>query len=140
MWMKWMEWVSVRTWNSCHLFTLSWEIIKYGIKYNSHGVLCGNTVKVIKKQNSGDLGDRNLVIQSLTFLWEIHRIHLRTNTSKTKQCKSPVLFLSVYFFKTLTEKSKRASKYSWKQPRCPSKRQMDKETVVHIPHGMLLSH
>ena len=26
---------------------------------------------------------------------------------------------------------------TWKQPRCPSARQLDKEAVVHIHHGIL---
>ena len=29
---------------------------------------------------------------------------------------------------------------TWKQPRCPSADEMDKEAVVHIHHGILLSH
>ena len=29
---------------------------------------------------------------------------------------------------------------SWKQPKCPIDRQMDKEDVVHIYNGILLSH
>ena len=29
---------------------------------------------------------------------------------------------------------------TWKQPRCPSADGMDKEAVVHIHHGILLSH
>lgn len=29
---------------------------------------------------------------------------------------------------------------TWKQPRCPSKKGMDKETMIHLFHGILLSH
>ena len=57
--------------------------------------------------------------------------------------------LGIYPEKTIIQKEKCTTMFivvlftiarSWKQPKCPLTRQMDKEDVVHIYNGILLSH
>ena len=57
--------------------------------------------------------------------------------------------LGIYPEKTIIQKESRTTMFiaalltitrTWKQPKCPSKRSMDKEDVAHIYSGILLSH
>ena len=78
-------------------------------------------------------------------LWEVVR-RLSKNLELKLPCDPTIPPLGIYPEKTLTEKNTRTLMFTealliiaktWKQPRCLW---MDKEAVVHVHNGILLSH